>query len=277
MDIKTCIFQYWDGKERIGNNAGSAAMKTYADRIGADYIYELNSRWQQNNLKHDPYFGSVKPIFDEKFEKYDYVMFADLDVWPVEGLEENIFDQFYADPSIDFGICQEINMHILRSTDEVKNNPIGQVNDEIWAEWVKKTMSLEVPRDDQGKVLVYNSGVMVYNVKSFPKMRERMLDIAWFQREMARVVHKKYYPADQTYMHAHMLMFNWITMDYKWNSALHPGRDYGQREPYDLRENANFVHVQCFPTDDLESWLVHKVVNLPVDQWADYPELVEFY
>lgn len=267
--MKTCIYQYWDGPERVGNNAGRDAMKAYADRIGADYIYEHNPKWQQNGMKYDPYFGDLKPIYDKKFEQYDYVLFADLDVWPTEGLEENIFDQFYADPSLDIGICQEIDMHIRRSVGKNKYARIGQANDDRWAEWAERKLFVEIPRDDQGRVLIYNTGVLVFNVKSFSKMRKHLMDIPTYQREMHLIGLGSFYPCDQPYLHAHLPKFNWTTMDYKWNSQVcyKEGTSGPNRPVHDLRDNPNFVHIQLSGADNRLGKDLHRVVNLPVNEW----------
>jgi len=267
--MKTAIYQYWDGQERVGNNAGREAMRGYAERIGADYIYEKDPHWQKNGLRYDPYFGDLKPIYDKRFEQYDYVMFADLDVWPVDGLQENIFQQFYDQPDVDLGICQEIDQHIRRATGSNKFARIGKVNDDIWADWVEKKLNVKIPRCENGNVLVYNTGVLVFNVKSFPKMRRVLMPIPQYQRDMMMIGLGSFYPCDQPYLHAHLPKFNWITMDYKWNSQVcyKEGTSGPNRPVHDLRNNPNFVHIQLSGADNRPAEQLHRIVNLPVKDW----------
>ena len=100
---KNLIYQYWDGNILPGVKAGSENMKKYAERIGADYLFELNPRFVTNLGGFSPHYGSFKPIYDESFHVYDNVLYADTDVFAVDGLEENIFDNF----NVDMGICTE--------------------------------------------------------------------------------------------------------------------------------------------------------------------------
>ena len=104
--MKTILYQYWDGNDTSGNRAGVSAMKKYADTIGSEYLYEHNPRFVTNLGQYYPHYGSFKPIYDEKFKDYDYILFADTDVFPIDGLKENIFEQFY-ETDFEIGICEE--------------------------------------------------------------------------------------------------------------------------------------------------------------------------
>ena len=95
--MKNLIYQYWDGNLFPGVIAGSETMKKYSDRIGSDYLFEHNPKFVTNLGRYSPHYGSFKPIYDESFHEYDNVLFTDTDVFPVDGLEESIFDDFDAD------------------------------------------------------------------------------------------------------------------------------------------------------------------------------------
>ena len=90
--MKNIIYQYWDGKLTVGCKAGSENMKQYANRIGADYLFEHNPRFVTNLGGYSPHYGAFKPIYNKNFHTYDNVLFTDTDVFAIEGLEENIFE-----------------------------------------------------------------------------------------------------------------------------------------------------------------------------------------
>ena len=90
--MKNLIYQYWDGAVRNSVHAGVNAMKAYASRIGADYIFEDNPKYIHDRRfgNYSPHYGAFKPVFESPYNEYDNVLFADTDVFPVNGLKENI-------------------------------------------------------------------------------------------------------------------------------------------------------------------------------------------
>ena len=44
--MRNLIYQYWDGKPTQGVIAGTKAMKQYADRIGAEYLFGSHTLYQ---------------------------------------------------------------------------------------------------------------------------------------------------------------------------------------------------------------------------------------
>ena len=94
--MKNIIYQYWDGNIFLGVLAGVENMKAYAKRLGADYIFEENPTFVTNPAAYSPHQGPFKPIYTDKSHEYDNVLFADTDVFAVDGLEENIFENFNA-------------------------------------------------------------------------------------------------------------------------------------------------------------------------------------
>ena len=109
--MKNLIYQYWDGDLTPGCIAGTKSMKKYANRIGAKYLFEHSPRFVTNLGLYSPHYGSFKPVYDESFHVYDNVLFTDTDVFPVDDLEENVFDNFTAD----VGSCTEPDQPYLRS------------------------------------------------------------------------------------------------------------------------------------------------------------------
>lgn len=266
--MKTVIYQYWDGPTTSGNEAGRKAMKEYADRIGSDYIYEHEPKFVTNLGRYSPHYGSFKPIYTESFHEYDYVMFADTDVFPVEGLEENIFEQFY-DTDYEIGICEEWNAPDARVKHTIGG--INNYNDEQWVKLIEDVFNVKMPRNEKGLPRVYNSGVVVYSNYGLLKAKYKFTKFEQYVTMVQTKGLPSFYTCDQPYLHAMLEIgkFKWKTMDYKWNSSVHykPGTKGPQRPVNDLRDNANLVHIQLGGADNLSESTLHRITNLPVDQW----------
>ena len=112
--MRNLIYQYWIGEIEPCAVHGTNAMAAYADRIGAEYIFEHNPKFISEMVtKWASHYSALRPVFDESFHEYDNVLFADCDVFPVEGLTTNIFDE----PCADIGICEEIGEPAFRKND----------------------------------------------------------------------------------------------------------------------------------------------------------------
>ena len=265
--MRNAIYQYWDGSPSKGSDAGQRAMKVYADRIDADYIYEDNPKFVTNLGQYSPHYGGFKPLFDPQFDNYDYILFADTDVWPVEHLDTNIFDQFY-DTNTEIGICEEWIQPQMRKTTNVGG--INAANDNKWANLIESQYSIKVPRTPDGDVKVYNSGVVVYSKQGRLKAQQHFVDFKRYVGMIQSAGLPSFYTCDQTYLHAMLDVcnFNWTVMDYKWNSSVFykPGTT-GIRPVVDLRNGANFVHIQLNGKHHKDAETLWRVTNLSVDQW----------
>ena len=91
--VKNLIYQYWLGTPGDAVKYGVENMRTYAERIGAEYQFKTNPRWAQEYTDIPQYYNAFEPIWGKRFEEYDNILFADTDVFAVEGLQESIFDQ----------------------------------------------------------------------------------------------------------------------------------------------------------------------------------------
>ena len=68
--MKVAIYQFWDGNVRESALAGVKNMKSYAEKIGADYKFENNPNWLKRDLKifrkkkcfRDAFFGETKRL-----------------------------------------------------------------------------------------------------------------------------------------------------------------------------------------------------------------------
>lgn len=266
--MKTAIYQYWDGDRSVGSAAGAHAMRVYADRIGAKYFYELNAKFVTNLGKYSPHYGAFKPVFDPSFDQYDYILVADTDVWPVEHLEENIFDQFI-NTDIDVGICEEWAQPEIRKKFNIGGINAG--NDKRWLHWVESYYGITLPVTEDGDLKILNSGVVVYSKAARRKMKQMYTPFQKYVNLVTNIGLPAFYTSDQTYLHAmlEVCKMNWMTMDYKWNSSVFytPSTSGPNRPVIDLRSNPNFVHIQLNSKHAMDADRLWRVTNLPVEEW----------
>jgi hypothetical protein len=265
------VYQYWDGEVKESCLAGVEAMKAYAERIGAEYIFDDNPNFLRKHFGYDfgnysPHYGAFKPIFDESFDKYDKVLFADTDVFPVDGLTTNIFDEFTGE----IGICDEPFQPKQRT---ITKGRITSAQDEKWAKMVKNIWGVEVPRTEEGLVRVFNTGMVLYSKEARVKAKKEWVDFQVYVSHARTNRLETFYTCDQPYLHAMMYACNFDVqeMDNGWNSYIHYTRDINHDDRYmcDWRdENTKFVHVQFAGADNLDAETHWKVVNLPRDKWG---------
>lgn len=264
--MKTLIYQYWDGKITEACRAGVANMKHYAESIGADYIFEENPAFIKDRRfgNYSPHYGAFKPIFDKKMQEYDKVLFADTDIFAVEGLEENIFDAFVGN----FGICTEPFQPKQR---QITLGRITSAQDELWASTVEREFGGKMPRTDD-LVRIYNTGVVLYSKRGMQQFRDRFASFDEYVACIKRTNLNSFYMCDQPYLHA-MLFSNDVVvqeMDNGWNSYIHYISDTVNRKRRlnDCRdENTKFVHQQLAGADNFTAQTCYRVTNLPIDEW----------
>lgn len=260
------IYQFWEGTLTSGNEAGVQLMKEYAERIGVEHKFELNPSWpkdariQRKNLgRYNPHYGAFKFIFDTSFDVYDNIMFCDTDVVPVDGLIENIFDEFTGD----IGICEEHMQPELR----VKYNMggINNANDNKWLEVISRLYNHKLSRDSDNRPRVFNSGMVIYSRQARIHARKVFKDFKEYTSSMQSFGLPAFYQGDQNYLNAMLPFFEWQLMDYKWNSQIFfTPNTTGENRPisdYRYGDKANFVHVQLRGADHYDIKKLRKVVN----------------
>jgi hypothetical protein len=263
--MKFLIYQYWDGDINTGALHGCQVMKEYADRIGAEYLFELNPKFRTDLGQYSPHYGQFKVVYDSRFSNYDKVLFADTDVFPIEGLKESIFDGF----NNDLGICTEPYQPKARLK---SSGPISSKNDESWAKHIKKKWGAEMPRTTDGLLKVYNSGVVLYSKKGIEKMRSNFVP---FEEYVSYINSKKmpsFYTCDQPYLHAMLKIakLDYVELDNGWNSYIHYIGDPKQnpRPVNDTRnKETKFVHVQIRGADHFDGKTLWRITNLPQNEW----------
>ena len=68
--MKNLIYQFWNGPVPRGVSGSTKNIKQYADRIGADYLFEHDPKLL-HHLKYGLFYGSFNPIFREEFHEYE--------------------------------------------------------------------------------------------------------------------------------------------------------------------------------------------------------------
>jgi hypothetical protein len=266
------IYQYWDGDVRASCRAGSEAMHEYAKQIGAKYIFEDNPRFLAWHFGislggYSPHYGALKPVFDKSFDEYDNVLFVDTDVFPVDNMEENIFDSFTGE----IGICTEPEQPRIR---HLSTGRITHDMDERWAAMVKEKYDTDVPRVEEG-IEVFNTGMVLWSKSARKKARKLFQHPAHYVNNVRQARLDNFYICDQPYIHAMMFVHNFDVqrMDNNWNSYIQFMKVFdknGEQVRYlnDWRTpESKFVHVQFAGADNLHGEELHRVVNLPRDKW----------
>ena len=262
------IYQVWTGILTEECRVSSKLMKQYADRIGAEYMLDINPNIASKLCDVPVYFEWLNPLVDDKFLKYDKILSVDLDVFPVENLTENIFDVEIGD----IGICTERFQGKYRASTTIGGS-INSYNDERWASVIKDKWGSELPRDADNYLKVYNAGMVVFSrdgilkAKSWPSFQQ-YIDLIR-SRGFGR-----FYWVDQNYIHA-MICSNkdisYVEMDNGWNAQVHYIRgplalQYG-RVNDERDHNTKFVHVQMSGIKWDEAGL-YDIVNKPKSKWS---------
>lgn len=264
--MKNIIYQYWDGNILPGVRAGVDNMKAYAERIGADYVFEENPRFVTNLGSYSPHYGAFKPIFTEKFHEYDNVLFADTDVFALDGVNDNIFEGFAAD----IGICTEPLQPALRNART--GGRTNRTSEKQWANLVKSKWNIDLPRDENGLLKVYNSGVVLYSNAGMKKARDLWIPFKEYVSTIKCTNLNAFYTCDQPYVHIMMQKLNWVELDNEWNRYItYTGKtnNKGIKTVCDPRTpNTKFVHIQLRGADHYDADMHWKIANLPVEKWG---------
>ena len=265
--MKNLIYQYWLGNRPIGVNAGIDNMKSYAEQVGADYIFQTNPRWAADYCDIPEYYNAFEPIYNQKvFDQYDKILFVDTDVFAVDGLQENIFDQEIAD----IGICREKHKEITRGKGE---GNINAKTDKLWNAYLVKKYGKSMPLNDNGDMKVFNTGVVMYTPEGREKARKNFKPFQEYINYIRATSLNRFYQIDQNYLHAMLTIadMNVTEMDDGWNTYIHYAGNAAEvpRPVYDGRDDrdAKFVHVQLRNADNKDAAWHHTIVNKPQSEW----------
>lgn len=263
--MKTLVYQYWIGKMEQCAVEGKRAIEKYAKKIGSDYRFELNPTWASYLGSHcASHMSALRPVFDKEFHKYDKVMYIDCDIFPVDNLTENIFEC----DSGEMAVCEELHQPKMRLES-------GRSKDEQWAKRVKQLYNKKMPRNKNGLIRVFNSGLVIYSREGMKKALKTFIPMQQFINDFHPHFSRPLYYRDQAYIHAMLVVgeMDWRTLDNGWNSQVHwapKTKPYskGMRPVIDCRtKNTKFVHIQLSGSGNWGYNKLWRVVNLPVKDW----------
>lgn len=260
------IYSYWDGEILESCQAGVDAMRNYAQRIGVQYQFDDNPRFLQYNVGNfTPHFGILKLIYDTSFDDYEDILFVDTDVFPIENLNENIFDYFHGDIGI------------------VSEGFVGDLSEhehDMWYKWntaVRDSFGVTIPTRKDGLPRILNTGVVLFSKQARLQAREKWMDVRKYIKFVSRYNLNEFFTCDQPYIHMMIYLHDMDVqlMGGEWNTQLITQlsvidgnlnirhRDYKNDE-------TKFVHVRLEQADFLSKEDHHKLVNSPKDSWPDY-------
>lgn len=263
--MKNLIYQYWDGSLTSGCKAGSDNMKQYAKRISADYIFEHNPKFVTNVGQYSPHYGKFKPVFSKQYHNYDNILYTDTDVFSINTLTENIFEDF----KHDIGLCTEP----FQPKERAKNlSQISRKNDEIWASIIKKNWNVDMPRTPEQLLKVYNSGVILWSNEGIQKANQHFVPFKEYVELIKKYKLPNFYTADQNYLHAMLFVakMNFIELHNGWNSYIHytGNSKITSRPVNDSRTtDTKFVHIQLRCADNFDAEKLSRITNLPISEW----------
>ena len=186
----------------------------------------------------------MRPIYDRALHAYDAVFYVDMDVIPVEGVSENVFDGIKGD----LMLAEELDQPILRASMAGK---INSENDLGWASTIRQSYGSDVPRTVDGKPKVYNAGAVLLSGNGLAKLRLELPNILAYQVRMALRGLPRFYQLDQNYIGAFVShkSIDFRQLDSKWNSQITSiSTQYGRRKLLDYRTpEICFIHMQHGP------------------------------
>ena len=267
--MKNLIYQYWNGpKIEKCAEYGVECMKAYAKRIGAEYIFERNPTFFDKICMEPTAFNSFQPVFNEEFHVYDNVLTLDTDIFPVDGITQNIFEEDLGE----MNICEEVHMPYLKKN--LSGWQHGGAEQNKWSQEVEKYCNITMPKNKDGLYKIYNGGLAVYSKEGMKKGKELFWDIDPFIKHFRNKFKNKLFFRDQAYVHAMFVAggLNSKELDVKWNTQIHWKPNTGNMPERPVIDNRNkktcFVHMQLSGSGSWEKQKLWEAVNLPVELWS---------
>lgn len=253
------VFQYWLSKPFLpGAEAGAAAMAAYAKQIGSDYHLAREPFMDRHGV-NPRWFDKLRPVWDPAFDHYERVLIADVDIWPVEGLTANIWDEATGD----FQMCEEPDQPQMRQ--KWPTSLFSHDLDQRWATWVAKEFGCDVRRDHLRRPLVFNAGLIALSRGGMFFLRANTTPRPQTYVERARAAgFPETYCTEQSYLNmvAARPFSGFAPLSVEWNRQIHRLADGSK---YDRRtENTRFVHVMFRGADHNNAEWHRAIVNAPL-------------
>jgi len=263
--MKNIIYQYWQGDMKPGVKESTRLIKEYADKIGAEYRFDHNITIAGKVVNVPIYYEPANPLVDKSFDKYDNVALIDIDVFPVEDLSENIFDQLNGE---DAGICTEPSQPFFRQVYNVAG--ITNANDTRWTNLLKEVWGIEYSYDKEGRPKVFNTGVVVISKTGLQKMKTTWASFQDYVNYMGVNRFPKFYMLFQDYFSAfiHKNNFKFKELPNSWNCYMHKLGSHPNASVNDTRtEDAKLVHIMFRTADDWDPTALWQITNKPQSEW----------
>ena len=261
--MRNLIYQYWKGPMKPGVAASTTLMKAYADRIGAEYRFDHNITIAGHVVNVPIYYEPANPLVSAEFDVYDNVALVDIDVYPVEGLDDSMFALLDGE---DAGICTEPKQPYFRTI--YNSGGINSAIDKQWADRCEKRWGVKYPTDELNRPEVFNTGVVVISKAGLQKMKKTWPSFQEYVDNMQGF--PRFYTLFQDYFSAfiHSSGFNLKRLPNEWNCYMHkvgahPNAEIGDNRP----PNAKLVHVMFRTADDWPDVALYQVTNKPVNEW----------
>lgn len=207
-NARNLVFQYYVGNIPAWAKASATLCSNYAKKFGVEHQFHTDSKFSDN-----PYYESLRLLYDESFDEYDHILYLDADIAP--NTKENIFDYTVAD------VGAVLDRH---SADFDVNNPkeqqlfdnMGLFYFESNAAdiWVAKYGERARPRpskSDPGMVRQINSGVMLWSREGRIRARKEFLDYKeYMSLDFGSKQFEEFQKLDQAYYNC---MFNLLDFD----------------------------------------------------------------
>ena len=259
---KNIIYQYWQGNLKPGVVYSTRLMKEYADRIGAEYRFDHNIQIASKTVNVPIYYEPANPLVDPSFDEYDNVALVDVDVFPTEGLTD---DMFMLDGE-DACICTEPKQPYFRQIYNVAG--ITNANDVKWTQHLKNVWNIEYSVDKENRPMVFNTGVVVISKFGLQRIKREWPTFQEYVDQMGAF--PRFYKLFQDYFSAmmHWPDFVFAPMPNNWNCYMHKVGSHPNATIGDNRgDDPKLVHVMFRTADDWPESALNDVVNKPIAQW----------
>ena len=237
--MKNVIYQYWRGEIPEYVLAVKQLFSDYAKRINAEHVFEHNPTFIR--ALNSTYYSALRPVFDKRFHEFDRVLFVDMDVIPVDGLEHNIFDEEITH----IAMAEEVKQPALRAN---MTGKIRSENDLKWASVAERFWNCCVMRDEERRPRVFNSGVVLYTREGLKRAAKNAPGMSSYQLLMKFKGVPKFYRLDQNYLNlvVSMPQIDFSVLGGYWNAQLNRvGTGHGRSKLLNEVDNdTRFIHLQ---------------------------------
>ncbi|MCY3879207.1 MAG: hypothetical protein OXF74_08520 [Rhodobacteraceae bacterium] len=152
------IYQYWKGNfpDKGYAHFSRQLFTEYARRNQIEYRFDENPTFFRG--KYSEWFTRLRPLYDKWFHQFEYVLYADMDIFPTQSASAGLFDT----PIGHFAMAEEKDSLLWR-TPTSKIGGITNARDRRWVNLCRLAYGVEVPTYPNGLPRVFNAGLVLYS------------------------------------------------------------------------------------------------------------------